>query len=371
MDIATSRINPRPKDSKLRRFFIILSTVLLAFALSLTFCETGLRFLNIFEDTWPPQFQKYQKALVDAYEYANLHGYCEPYSNVPIYADGAMAFSAIDGLGYIGTGVPEPQRNDLLIFGDSFAYGFGVDSSKTFAARLCAYNAGLWGQAFPAHPGVFRRVVPVIKPKRAIWVLYPPHLISCTPRLWNTRRQFEPARHPVYGFGIDQFNKTKLSTLVLKTTGWGYNRSDYYSLEWSLYDASDDLVAPGYVSFEQSVAEVTRIAKENHVQVIPLFVPSKTQVALALSGTRPLLYHRGPLDADLAMERIANILERHGIPKGEQINLMDMMRDASETWHSFYFKTDAHFNETGSAAVAGFLAKRLRKIPLSRGNTEQ
>jgi hypothetical protein len=154
----------------------------------------------------------------------------------------------------------------------------------------------------------------------------------------------------------------------LKTTGWGYNRSDYYSLEWNLYDASDDSIAPGYACFEKSVVEVLRIAKEEHIQIIPLFVPSKTQVALELRGARPFLYHRSPLKADLATSRMAEILERHGVPKDEQINLMELIRQVPAGWEGYYFKTDAHFNETGHAAVASFLAKRLKEIPLAAEN---
>src|SRR6185369_1065369 len=103
------------------------------------------------------------------------------------------------------------------------------------------------------HVVAFRRIAPIIKPKRAMWILYPPHLISSTPRLWNTRRYFDQGQHPVFSFLIDVYNKTRLSTLILKTTGWGYNRSDYYSLEWSLYDSSDGLAVAGFTAFEESV----------------------------------------------------------------------------------------------------------------------
>lgn len=323
--------------------------------------------MDVFPDTWPAQFQKYQKARSDAHIYAHNHGYYEPHSITPIYADGAMAFGMIDDLGYIGVGTGNSAQNDLLVFGDSFAYGYGVNSSKTFAARLHAYNAGVWGEAFPFHSTVFQRVVSVVKPKRAIWVLYPPHLISCTPGGWNTRKTINPTKYPIYAFLVEQFNKTKCSTLILKATGWGYNREDYYSLEWSLYDGSDDRIEAGYSSFENAVTAVQTTAKERGVQIVALFVPSKTQIALELSNARPLLYRRGPLDANLATNRMESILEKHGISRDCQINLMELIRQTPEKWESYYFKTDAHFNETGSAAIAEFIAMRLKGNPLRDG----
>lgn len=351
------------KASSVRRLFINSSVVLFSLFVGVALCELSLRLLNIFPVSWPPQFQKYYKPFIDAYNFANEHGYYQPQSVIPIYADGAVAFGRADNLGYLGSGTPVPMQNDLLIFGDSFAYGYGVPTGKSFAALLNAYNAGVWAQTFPFHCGIFRRVVPVVKPKRAIWVLYPPHIISCG-HGWTTRRAFDPVRHPVYASLIDLFNKTRFSTLVLKTTGWGYNRKDYYSLEWSLYNAADSLPDSGYAAFENAVIEIVKMAKEMHVEVIPLFVPSKVQVALELEHSRPLLYARDRLDANLAIDRMARILENHGIGKAEQINLMELFRRVPEKWRSYYFKDDAHFNERGTSAVAAFLAIRLDGIPV-------
>ncbi len=325
-------------------------------------CEGLLRVLGVFPSAWPAPYRHLYPEFQAAQDYSSHYGRYKPGSEIPVFVEGRVILGRIDELGYLGTPGRQPVEGDLLVFGDSFAYGFGVPAERAFAALMDGYNAGFWGQSFPFHAGVFNRVVPVIRPTRALWIIYPPHVITCG-HGWVTRRNVDPATHPVLAFLLACYNETRLSTLVLKATGWGANRSDYYTLEWSLYDPKDTLPDSGYARFESAATEIVQSARRQHVQLIPVLVPSKNRIGLELEHLRPPPYVGGPLVPGLAEERMASILERHGVPRSQQVNLMDLMRGAPQAWRGYYFKGDAHFSEAGNAAVAAYLKDRLARLP--------
>lgn len=182
--------------TNLHRYTQGILLVILSSVLTVGMLEVGLNIFEVFPERWPQQFEKYQPARREAHNYASEHGFYLPHSTVPIYAEGSVTFGRIDDFGYLGRGESSAKPNDLLVFGDSFAYGYGVASDKSFAAILHGYNAGVWGEAFPMHATVFRRILPLLNPKRAIWVLYPPHIISCTAGGWTTRKIISPENTP-------------------------------------------------------------------------------------------------------------------------------------------------------------------------------
>lgn len=314
-------------------------------ALGIAAAETACRVFDLIpEGGRPAEFEKYLSAQIAAHNYANTHGFYPPHAIVPIYADGRIAHGRMDDLGYLGTGESLARACETLVFGDSFAYGFGVDGDKAFASHLHAYNAGLWGETFPTHAAVFARVAPLIRPRRAIWVLYPPHIISCTPMGWYTRTNIDTHRYPLRAWLIEKFNRLKLSTLVLKATGWGYNRPDYYSLEWTLYEPGESVNDSAYARFDKAVDEVARLAREQHIEICALFIPSKSQIALELESARPLRLHWRHLKADHATHRMGTILASHGIESALQFDLMDVFRGERAAWREYYFVNDAHLN---------------------------
>ena len=337
-------------------------------ALGVAAIELACRVFNLIPEGRPAEFEKYLPAQIAAYTYAHAHAFYPPHSSVPIYADGKIAQGQVDDFGYLGTGEPTARECEMLVFGDSFAYGFGVDGDKAFAARLRAYNAGLWGETFPTHATVLGRVAPRVRPRKAIWVLYPPHIISCTPMGWYTRTNIDTHRYPVLGWLLERLNRLKLSTLILKATGWGYNRSDYYSLEWTLYDPAESGNDGAYEIFDKAVEEVVRLAREQRIELYTVFIPSKTQIALDLESARPLRLHWRHLEADQPVRRMAHILASHGIDPARQFDLMDVFRKEPAAWRRNYFVSDAHLNEAGHVAAAEFLGERLH---FRTGNTAE
>jgi len=360
---------PQRARSRLRK---VLTRALLSFAGIVLVCavfEVFLRIVDYPQNLGAPRVPKHQERLLEARKAATAH--CSrnsaylPTCKILVFSHEFNVVGVTDSLGYLGTGKPDPEQRDLLVFGCSFAYGFGVEQSETFASLLGAYNAGLWGLSFPHHARAFEKAADAVKPRRAIWVLYPPHLITATRNAWRARRSVDPKKHPWTSGSFAQFNKTRISDLILASTGWGYNRSDYYTREYSLYDKQDAYPERGYEQFEKAVKHVVERSTSRDIPIIPLLMPSKAQIQLELEGTRPrLMYGKGELDAGYPMERMKDILEKNGIPRERHIDLLPVL--AGTSWRDLYFKRDAHLNPDGCKFVADCLEERLKTIPLGQ-----
>lgn len=347
---------------KLKNMLVQVSLLLLSTTFTLVILEVTLRALDIpAEPILIPEYCKKTNHEGGAtYEYSYIHGAYPPNSTHTLCASEFRIIYHVDSNGYLGYTKSDVEPQSLLVFGDSFAFGFGVEPAQSLAGLLGAYNAGLWGNSFPIHALAFKQIVDVVRPRQAIWVLYPPHLISVSKRHWNTPITFDEDAHPFLDQLAGFYNQTKLSSVILKATGWGVNRLDYYTREWSLYDGQDTTVDDGYWAFEKAVKRVTRLAQERNIQVIPVFIPSKTRLALDVDGKRPLLLHFGhTLQGDLPTRRMSEIFVRYGIPVEDQIDAFELFKDGSVDWHQSYFVIDGHLNVQGNKYLADFLRQKL------------
>lgn len=329
-----------------------------AIILALLICEMTLRFFNYpYQYSPPPGIESRLQTRMEAYMYYWTHASYPPGTTVWQYSDEFATSGTMDAWGYLGTGQSNPAACSMIVFGDSFAYGYGVEPRQAFAGQLGAYNAGIWGVSFPEHARVFERLADRLHPRVAVWTIYPPHLISATTNGWNTRRRISPDKAPFLCKMISGFNKTRLSGFILASTGWGMNRDDYFTPEWSLYDLQDSTVEEGYRVFEQTVSNVVNVASRHQIRIIPLLIPSKTQLLLS-GGQRPLRLTGQSLNVDLPMERLSRILTNGGIPKDDQVSLFEIFKGMD--WKPLYFLRDAHWNSQGHHTVAEYLKQKLR-----------
>ena len=346
---------------KLKNFIPQVVLVIISTTLSLAALEGGLRMLNIPPKPIVPKgCEQLWKDAFDARDYADLHGVYHPNSTQTLCTSEFRVTYHIDSNGYLGRVKPDGKQQPLLVIGDSFAFGFGVQPDESFAGRLDAYNAGLWGNSFPLHALAFEQIVDIVKPRQVIWAIYPPHLISVSNRRWNTLDSFDQDAHPIFTPLVGFYNQTSLSSLILESTGWGINRPDPYTREWSLYDEQDSSLDKGYRAFEQAVKKVTHLAQERNIQLIPVFIPSKTRLKLEVDGIRPPLLHFGhTLQGDLPTNRMSEILVKYGVPASNQIDAFDLFKDGSIDWHTSYFVLDGHLNVQGNQYLANLIQRHL------------
>lgn len=354
------------KHSRLKKIVFKIGIALAAIVFTLVIVEIALRIFNLPTSTeMSEELKTYLPERTKAYE-NSMKGSYQPNSTIPVCTREFMTFNKTDSLGYIGTGRQVVEQNEILVFGDSFAYGYGVSSDKSFSSCLNAYNAGLWGTTFPQHVLAFERTVPVIRPKIAIWVVYPPHIVSASPMGWNTRINFDTEKSPFLNSVSSAYNATKISDLILRASGWGLNRSNYHTREWSLYDPLDSSLDDGYICFQKSVNRIVEISHLHGVEVFVLFVPSKTQLSIdSNKATTPISYWASKISGSLPVSRLQEVLISQGISKDKHIDLRPHFLAQGELWRSYYFAEDGHWNEAGHEFVGGVIKKVIRSTTKS------
>ena len=349
---------------KLKNILPQLLLLVISTVLSLAALEVALRVFNIPpKPVIPENCQQFTQEATDAHDYADVHAAYPPNSTHTLCTSEFQVTYNFDANGYLGYAKSDVKPQSLLVLGDSFAFGFGVEPAQSFAGRLGAYDAGLWGISFPTHAEAFKQIVDVVKPRQVIWTIYPWHLISLSDGGWRARVRFDENAHPFLSQVVDFYNQTNLSSVILTATGWGVNRFDFYTLEYALYDEQDTSMKMAYWEFEKAVKKITRLAKERNIQLIPVFIPSKSRLALDVDGRRPPLLHFGHiLQGDLPTRRMSEILVRYGIPVEDQIDAFELFKDGSVDWHESYFVIDGHLNVQGNKYLADFLKRKLDSI---------
>lgn len=357
-------------NGKLMRNFVanVLMVVVSVFV-SLLLIETYLHFYPFPTDQGKPDSCKsIDPRSLELYKYSLINYSYPRNADLPLCGKDYFVTNKSDDDGYLGTSTAK-TKHSILVFGDSFAYGFGVKKEEAFASLIGSYNAGLWGNTFQNHAQVLNRL---LQKKRnyetAFWVIYPSHIITASTGSWNSRIQIDKDKHPIFFEAIKKYNETALSKAILAGLGIGMNTVDYYTSEWSLYDETDAYTDSGYEVLEKAAREINRAARENNIKIIPIIIPSKRQLALKADGVRPLFIPPWrKLDADLPTRKIDKILQRNGFSIDNHVVILDEMLTGSnrmENWRQLYFINDAHFNRAGNSYVANVLCgkRNLRGI---------
>ena len=349
---------------KLMKSFVInTSMVIASLMLSLILIEIYLHYFPFPRDTKKPEIcTSVDPINLARYKYS-IANYSYPANiNLPICGEEFFITNKSDEDGYLGASVAK-NKHSVLVFGDSFAFGFGVNKEDSFASLIGAYNAGLWGNTFANHAQVLNKLLKNGRTyEMAVWVIYPPHLITASLGSWNSRTQIKKEEHPLFFKIIEQYNNTALSKALLAGLGIGVNAIDYYTREWSLYEKNDRYLDSGYVVFDAAARQINHLALTHHIKIIPLIMPSKRQLALKSDGMRPPFipsWHK--LDADLPTEKILKILQANGFSIEGSVVLIDEILTGSnhvDNWGKLYFLNDAHLNQIGNVYVAKVLCSK-------------
>jgi len=358
----------KPSGKMIKLIRVWMSNLLL-FLVSFTVSVLGIEFylhLKPFpRDMARPEYcEKVLSSSEDIYNFSISNAHYPPNIKVPLCSFEFNYSNKVDDNGYVGL-IAGDRINKVLVFGDSFAYGHGVEKSKTFSAIVGGYNAGLSGTTFPTHARVFERIVPLLKPQIALWIVYPPHIISATPLGWRSKNQIKQDDHPYLHKLIDIYNKTSISRAIQATIGFSVNSSDYMTAEYSLYNDLDDREELGYLVFSDSVKNIAQMAKKYNVRVVPVIIPSKLQLNLNLAKhTKPLVISSSTdYDPRLPIWKIRDLLKIDGIDENSSIVLYDhLIKIKSNPVMQYYFNSDAHFNEDGNLYVANVLCESALSI---------
>jgi len=360
--------------------------VLVSFGIGCVLVEGGVR---VSRHIAPSLCQSFDRTSLDqSYTYSMRSAAYPANATVRHCAEDFDVTYEIDDFGYRGR-LGSPDRRSILTIGDSFAFGYGVRNSETFAARLGSYNGGLWGTSFPYHVRALEYLLPRTAPHIVLWDVYPSHLISLMPGAWadncpGTRRWlmgpglFVSAARRLAGAVVPFLDAHSAALGVLKSyshirqlsveANAVVSKKDcYFTKEAVLYDRAlgatsygnaeldrrlkSDLDAAYRVAAE-SLHAARKLVAERDVTLFFVLLPSKGQLTLSEGKPRP------NQDSRLPNKRFAELIRDAGFEENSVIDLTDLFLDRARS--QWFFEHDAHWTPEGHRVVAGYILKRIQ-----------
>lgn len=156
-----------------RKFNLILVTLSLIIALILS--ELILR--NWFPQRTLPQLKKQQLACYQSSQYLPYE--LRPFCQGEYLSDGIKSHVRINSIGLRGGEIGENNGQRILLVGDSFTFGYGVEEDQNISSRLEeelrveVINGGVWGFGPDAEYLMAEKLVGKLKPDYLVVFLFP------------------------------------------------------------------------------------------------------------------------------------------------------------------------------------------------------
>jgi hypothetical protein len=263
------------------------------------------------------------------------------------------AFIRHDGIFHITTdslgwrGSTTIDESDILVFGDSYAFGYGVSDSEFFANLLKGIKIktiGTNGYNMVQGLLLMERMRNHLNGKVVVWMIYYGNDLyeNLQPNLDKYRMPFVRS--------VNGMSEWEIISNHVSPLEWPfYSKRDYYGKLAEI--CSPTLLAERvYSACEYLILEGARVCIESNARLVVLSIPDITQIN---EEKIALLRERAPIpekfDPDLPDIKLKLICERNAIPF---VTLKDHL-------DSSHYKTrDVHWNEMGNQRVA-YLLKEI------------
>lgn len=137
---------------------------------------------EFFLRTWLPQrtitqLKKQQLACYHPSQYLPYE--LKPFCQGEYLTGGIVSHVRINSIGTRGGELRDESRKRILLIGDSFAFGYGVEEDQNIGSRLAnlsgeeVVNGGVWGFGPDAEFLMAKRLIPEVKPDAIILLLFP------------------------------------------------------------------------------------------------------------------------------------------------------------------------------------------------------
>jgi hypothetical protein len=277
-------------------------------------------------------------------------------------------------------GGPWPERADIVVIGDSQAFGFGVNDGEEWARRLAerppgveVVNLGLIGAAPQQFAKVFEAYGAPLHPKVVVVGFFPPNAID-TGRLFHDwvaegkadgfdalrmRRRAPGASAGMPGRIKAQLRKSYAALAIYyglkQLTGTSdtitipFEHGGELRLVASRYREAAAMAASGHADFQRVIETLGRLQKKVRASGAEMLVvpfPSKEEVLLPMVGERPNQVV-GPFITELGRRGIAaldlTLYLQEGVAAGEKL----------------FFDIDLHPNPAGQELIARALSEHF------------
>ena len=252
-----------------------------------------------------------------------------------------------DGDGWRGkTGIAE---SDLLVIGDSFAWGYGIDDSRFFAdlnPKLRVKAIGTIGYSMVQEVLCLEQLAPRLRGKVAVWLIYLANDLydNLVPNFCWYRRPW-----------VKQINASQEWEIVkthVAPTRWPFAfepNACWANYHKALADISSGtiLARRAYSASEWLLRRGRDICQNAGASLAVMSIPDATQMGVEGVGKlRRLSSHPESFDPDRPDRELRGMCEKLGVPfiaGREYLQLSD------------YKESDCHWNEQGHRRVAQLL----------------
>ncbi|MGI9629043.1 MAG: hypothetical protein ACR2QM_19585, partial [Longimicrobiales bacterium] len=234
---------------------------------------------------------------------------------------------------------------EMVVFGDSFAFGYGIDDNGFFgdmdpSFKIKAIGAPGYNMVQAVH--WMRELAPRTAGKPIVWLLYPPNDLedNIRPSMLQYRTPFVREKDGAWG----------TVTSHLSEEVWPFpNRKPHFENFVDICSGTD-LSRRVFSACRHLIAEAADIARENRSGLVIATVPelsplAKGQLVKAQARSTATEY-----DPDLPDRRIAEICQEMGV------SFVPLNRELDG---SDYLENDVHWNASGHRKVHGVL-KQIR-----------
>lgn len=276
---------------------------------------------------------------------------------------------------------PWPPTADVVVVGDSMAFGYGVTREEAWPARVeqaldgpRVLNLGLIGAAPQQYTGILRRFGLPAQPKLMIYSLFPGNDLTDARTFADWEVAGKPVPFPLWKSGergpavrgsfewVVQrlLHKSYVVTFAreaVRTARSPFSNQtltlpdgDRIELAPTVYGHAAALAAAGEPDFflvVSTIAEAREACLKHGIEFVVLLMPTKERIYLPLLG-EPIPELFQPFKTEF---------ERRGIP---YIDPTEAMRAEAEAGRKLYFTIDGHLNAAGHAVLAGTVMRHLR-----------
>ncbi|MDF1585686.1 alginate O-acetyltransferase AlgX-related protein [Marinimicrococcus flavescens] len=287
-------------------------------------------------------------------------------------ADLAFSFRT-DSHGFRNAG-PWPQTSEIVLVGDSMAFGYGVEDEEAWASLVRReMGGGLVNLALPGMaPQQYLRALEAyglgLQPKLVLFALFPGNDLVDAANFQGWLDADRPGSYLDWGFrdrsgGLESvLEHSHLFWFLRESRRMLGARAGSVTLQLddgplqlapALYAPSDEELgenAPSFNLVVQTVERAQRLADRHGADFLVLLVPTKEHVYLPAGEDDPLP----------RIERLARALAARGI---DTLDLTPALREAARRGERVYFEIDGHPNRRGNELIARAVTERLQARP--------
>lgn len=355
---------------RMRAFFVRLPLILFGFACGLLVLEVGLRLFPA-----PNRYAYLRQSLALWQSDDDLLMHLLPHLNVTFTGHPEFRFALhTNANGLRDDALTTPQ--DVVVIGDSFTFGLGVDDDKAYPARLEAIsglrvaNLGWAGWNSYVYPAALRRHALTLGARLWVWAFFVNDLTeSANAERFITgggrgyKEQSEARNLPTFFMQsrVVEFFASVLRRDLLLPQDAGQPFDDgsiqMYVSPYPFYqsDPTNADVQRGWQLTEMAAREIADLANAAGAQVLVVFIPAREHVYWDAIQTALPDYDVTQLDAVAA--RIGDIASANGFG---YLNLLDGFRAQASDGDMLYFRTDGHWNAAGHDSAAQLIWDAVR-----------